>query len=240
MARRAVDARPCCVLDPSLCGAASNKGLIKLDLVTFDCDGVLLDSEPIANRVLSERVAELGLRISPEEVMRAFIGRTRQACLEHAAALLGGPLPEGFAAEWDAALFSAFGAELRPVPGVREIVERLALPYCVASNSSHQRIRVALAAAGLLALFEGRVFSATDVARPKPSPDLFLHAAQCLGVPPERCAVIEDTPSGVRAAVAAGMKVFAYAGAPHTDAGALRAAGASVFSEMRLLGGLLA
>ena len=213
---------------------------VDLRLVIFDCDGVLVDSEPIANRVLSERLAALGLRMSPEEVMGAFIGRTRQGCLEHAAAMLGGPLPGGFAAEWDAALFRAFRAELKPVAGVGEVLDKLAVPHCVASNSSHERMRVSLAAAGLLARFRGRMFSATDVERPKPAPDLFLHAAGCLGVAAQRCAVVEDTPGGVRAAVAAGMKVFAYAGAPHSDVCALRAAGASVFADMSLLGGLLA
>ena len=213
--------------------------LASLDLVIFDCDGVLVDSEPIANRVLGERLAAVGLQLSTDEVMRAFIGRTRQGCLQQAEALLGGPLPESFAAGWDAALFRAFGAELRPVAGVSELLDGLSLPYCVASNSSRERMHVALAAAGLLARFAGRMFSAAEVARPKPSPDVFLHAAQCLGVPPGRCAVVEDTPTGVRAAVAAGMKVFGYAGAGHSDAGALRAAGASIFADMRLLGGLL-
>jgi HAD superfamily hydrolase (TIGR01509 family) len=213
---------------------------VQHDLVIFDCDGVLVDSEPIANRVLSERLATLGLRMSPDEVMGAFISRTRQGCLERAAALLGGPLPRSFAEEWDAALFQAFDAELRPVAGIGELLDGLAVPYCVASNSSRERMQVALAAAGLLARFTGRMFSAAEVARPKPAPDLFLHAARAMGVAPARCAVIEDTPTGVRAAAAAGMRVFAYAGAAHADVGALRAAGGSVFADMRLLAGLLA
>ena len=205
------------------------------ELVIFDCDGVLVDSEPIANRVLSERLAGIGLRMDVDEVMRRFVGRTREGCLALATELAGRELPAGFAEAWDAALFRAFEAELEPVAGVIEVIRGLTVPLCVAPNSSRERMAVSLRAAGLLALFEGRMFSAADVARPKPSPDLFLHAAASMGAQPSRCAVIEDTPTGVRAAVAAGMAAFGYAG----DAESLAAAGATVFREMRALPALL-
>ena len=194
------------------------------ELVIFDCDGVLVDSEPIANRVLSERLAEVGLHMDADEVMRRFVGRR---------------LPAGFAEAWDAALFRAFDAELEPVAGVIEVIRELTMPICVASNSSRERMAVSLRAAGLVRFFERRVFSAAGVARPKPAPDLFLHAAAAMGVPPSRCAVIEDTPTGVRAAVAAEMAVYGYAGGGSSSADALTAAGATLFREMRALPALL-
>ena len=209
------------------------------ELVIFDCDGVLVDSEPIANRVLSERLAEVGLHMDADEVMRRFVGRTREGCLELAIELLGRKLPAGFADAWDAALFRAFDAELEPVAGVIEVIRELRMPICVASNSSRERMAVSLRAAGLARFFEGRAFSAAEVARPKPAPDLFLHAAAAMGVPPSRCAVIEDTPTGVRAAVAAEMAVYGYAGGGSSSAEALTAAGATVFREMRALTALL-
>ena len=209
------------------------------ELVIFDCDGVLIDSEPIANRVLSEQLAGIGLRLPAGEVMRRFVGRTRAGCLALAAELLGRALPAGFAAAWDAALFSAFAAELKAVDGVAEVVQGLQVPVCVASNSSRERMCASLQAAGLLPLFEGRMFSAVDVERPKPAPDLFLHAAATMGAPPSRCAVIEDTPTGVQAAAAARMAVFGYAGGAHSSPAALAAAGAIVFREMRALPALL-
>lgn len=208
-------------------------------LVIFDCDGVLIDSEPIANRVLGAQLARIGLRLHPDEVMRRFVGRTRAGCLELAAALLGRELPAGFANAWDQALFAAFAAELRAIDGVQDAIASIATSICVASNSSRERMRVSLGAAGLLARFEGRMFSAQEVARPKPAPDLFLHAAASMGAAPGDCAVVEDTPTGVEAAVAAGMAVFGYAGGAHSSAHALAAAGAIVFRHMRELPALL-
>jgi HAD superfamily hydrolase (TIGR01509 family) len=208
-------------------------------LVIFDCDGVLVDSEPIANRVLSEQLAGVGLRLPAEEVMRRFVGRTRAGCLALAAELLGRELPAGFAAAWDAALFSAFATELQPVRHVKQVIQGLQVPICVASNSSRERMRVSLQASGLLPIFEGRMFSAVDVERPKPAPDLFLHAAAAMGATPSRCAVIEDTPTGVKAAAAAGMAVFGYTAGEHSSAAALAAAGATVFRDMRALPELL-
>ena len=208
---------------------------MKLELVIFDCDGVLIDSEPIANRVLCRQLARAGLVLPEEEIMRRFVGRTRAGCLALAAELLGRDLPQGFGEAWDAALFAAF-ENLKPVEGVQAVIAALRTPFCVASNSTRERMRVSLRAAGLLPLFEGRMFSAADVARPKPAPDLFLHAARAMGVPPARCAVVEDTATGVKAALAAGMAVYAYAAAGDGPV----VAGATVFRAMRELPALLA
>jgi HAD superfamily hydrolase (TIGR01509 family) len=211
---------------------------VSCELVIFDCDGVLIDSEPIANRVLGERLEGVGLRMSVAEVMQRFVGRTRAGCLELATELLGRPLPEGFGDAWDQALYEALGREVSAIEGVAELLRVIDVPYCVASNSSPERMRLSLEASGLLPFFQGRMFSATAVARPKPAPDLFLHAARAMNAAPARCVVIEDTSTGVQAAMAAGMKVLGYAGA-NGHASELEAAGAIPFDSMGQLLGLL-
>lgn len=209
------------------------------DLVIFDCDGVLVDSEPIANRVFAEQLATVGVRMEVREVMARFVGKTRDGCLALAAELAGRALPGDFAAAWDAALFDALAREVRPVAGIEAVLDTLAHPFCVASNSSPRRLRLVLECTGLVRRFEGLQFSAADVARPKPAPDLFLHAASRLGVAPSRCVVVEDTPTGARAAREAGMRVLAYAGAPHADRARLASEGAMLFDDMSALHGLL-
>jgi HAD superfamily hydrolase (TIGR01509 family) len=187
-----------------------------------------------------EQLAGCGLHLPLDEVMAKFVGRTRQGCIDHATELLGGPLPDGFATRWDAALFGAFERELKAIEGVAELLQALEIPYCVASNSSPERMRISLKAAGLLSRFEGRRFSAAEVANPKPAPDLFLHAAQKMGAKPVDCVVIEDTPTGVRAGVAAGMRVLGYAGGVPAQAEKLRAAGALPFHAMGDVAGQIA
>ena len=209
------------------------------ELVIFDCDGVLVDSEPIANRVLCEQLNPIGLELEPDEVRSRFVGRTRDGCLVLAAELLGRPLPAGFAEDWDAALFDALRREVRPIEGVEQAIRGLAIPFCAATNGTRERVHLTLESAGLLPLFEGRIFCAEDVSRPKPAPDLFLHAARTSGAAPGRCAVIEDTPTGVRAATAAGMTVFGYAAGVHSDPDVLVKEGATVFDDMRKLASLI-
>ena len=208
-------------------------------LVIFDCDGVLIDSEPIANRVWRDELRSLGLDLALGEVMARFVGRTRDGCLVLAREMLGRELPQGFGERWDAHLFEALAREVRPVEGIEAVLRTLPVPYCVASNGTPRRMRMALEAAGLLELVEGRLFTASEVARPKPAPDLFLHAAGRMGAQPSQAIVVEDTPTGVRAAVAAGMRALAYAGAAHADAAALAAAGGEIFTRMVELPGLL-
>ena len=213
---------------------------MSVGLVIFDCDGVLVDSEPIANRVLAEQLRKAGVSIPESEVMRRFVGKTRGECLALAAEILGRPLPQRFGADWDAALFDALRKEVRPAPGVPEVLRTLSIPYCVASNGMPDRVRLTLESAGLLPHFDGRIFTSADVARPKPAPDLFLHAAASMKTTPSDCAVIEDTPTGVKAGHAAGMRVFGYIGNSTSDAAALEAAGACrVFNDMRELPALL-
>jgi HAD superfamily hydrolase (TIGR01509 family) len=210
-----------------------------LSLVIFDCDGVLIDSEPIANRIFSEQLAKVGIRMTPEEVWHAFVGNSRDRCIEMAGEMRGEPLPEGFAKMWDDALHEALDVEARPVEGVPQLLESLPVPYCVASNGEPMHMQRGLTAAGLMPLVEGRLFSAAQVARPKPAPDIYLHAAKAMGAAPAECVVVEDTPTGARAALAAGMRVFGYVGSPMNQRVALEELGAIAFTRMRDLPALL-
>lgn len=185
------------------------------DLVIFDNDGVLVDSEPISNRVLAGYLTELGHPTTYEDSIRDYMGaalhRVHDVVWERSAARL----PADFDDTFHQRVFSAFQQELKPVEGVAEVLQQLdaaGVPYCVASSGSHERIRVALRTTGLYGHFaEDRIFSSQDVGRGKPAPDLFLYAAERMGVAPARCAVVEDSPLGVQAAVAAGMSVYGYA-----------------------------
>ncbi|MGP8300856.1 HAD family hydrolase [Streptomyces inhibens] len=187
---------------------------MRYDLVIFDNDGVLVDSEPISNTILAGYLTELGYPTSYEDSIRDYMGSAMHRIHELVLERTGRPLPEDFDEVFHGRVFAAFERELQPVPGVTEMLEKLAadgVPYCVASSGSHERIRVGHRKTGLDRWFAaGRVFSSQDVGRGKPAPDLFLHAAREMGVAPERCAVIEDSPLGVQAAVAAEMDVYGF------------------------------
>jgi len=208
------------------------------DLVIFDSDGVLVDSEPIANRILNERLEAIGLPLSLEETTRAFQGRTLPVCLQIIEDVLGRPVPEGFLDDLQRHTFAAFREELKPVSGVKEALDAIPWPVCVASSGDLLKMRTTLTLAGLIVRFEGRMFSALDVPRGKPAPDLFLHAAETLGASPARTAVVEDSPVGIHAARGAGMTPFGYAA--RTEGSLLREAGAvAIFSDMAQLPDLL-
>ncbi|MFG2139184.1 HAD family hydrolase [Streptomyces sp. NPDC048650] len=215
---------------------------MRYDLVIFDNDGVLVDSEPISNRILAEYLTELGYPTTYEDSLRDYMGaavhRIHDVVLERS----GERLPAEFDAIFHGRVFDAFRRQLEPVDGVADVLEKLAVeevPYCVGSSGSHARIRVALGKTGLFDRFGAeRIFSSQDVGRGKPAPDLFLHAARVMGVAPQRCAVVEDSVLGVRAAVAAGMDVFGFTAM--TPAAQLAEAGATaLFREMAELPGLL-
>jgi HAD superfamily hydrolase (TIGR01509 family) len=208
-------------------------------LIIFDCDGVLIDSEPIANRIFSEQLAKVGIRMTPEEVWHAFVGNSRDRCIAMAGEMRGEPLPEDFARMWDDALHEALDVEARPVEGVPGLLRSLPVPYCVASNGEPMHMQRGLTAAGLMPLVAGRLFSAAEVAHPKPAPDVYLHAARTMDVAPAECVVIEDTPTGTRAALAAGMRVFGYIGSPMNQGAELERLGATLFTRMRDLPALL-
>lgn len=181
------------------------------DLIIFDCDGVLVDSERLSNTIFADMLREIGLDFTLEEMFERFVGRTMSACEMEIARLRGAPVPDGFIARVHQRTREAFRASLEAVEGVEALVRALPVPYCVASSGDYEKIRTSLACTGLLPLFEGRLVSATDVAHGKPHPDVFLLAAQRFATSPDRCAVIEDSPAGVQAGVAAGMTVFGFA-----------------------------
>ncbi|WUH89955.1 HAD family hydrolase [Streptomyces sp. NBC_00433] len=208
------------------------------DLVVFDCDGVLVDSEKIAVTIDVRMLAELGWPLSQDEVVERFVGRSFADMGAEIAAHLGRPLPDGWDSRYRQLYRDAFEADLTPVDGVVEALDALTLPVCVASSTSHRGLRHTLGLTGLYDRFAGRVFSAEDVTRGKPAPDLFLHAAHTLGVDPARCAVVEDSPYGVAAARAAGMRAYGYCGGL-TPAHRLEGPGTTVFDDMRKLPALL-
>jgi len=207
------------------------------DLVIFDSDGVLVDSEVLANTVLGDLLTRAGRPTTLEQSMERFLGSSLARVRRLVESDGGPPLPPDFEADYETAVFAGFRAGLRAVPGVAGVIAGLDTDFCVASSGSHERIRLALTTVGLLAAFDGAVFSADDVERGKPAPDLFLHAAAARRARAERCVVIEDSPSGVAAARAAGMTVLAFARL--TPAARLQAADA-VFDDMAALPALLA
>ncbi|MGW4674147.1 HAD family hydrolase [Streptomyces sp. NPDC004324] len=187
---------------------------MRYDLVIFDNDGVLVDSEPISNGILAAYLTELGHPTSYEDSVRDYMGSAMHRVHDLVQERTGRRLPDDFDDVFHARVFAAFARELRPVDGAVQVLEKLTadgVPYCVASSGSHERIRVGHRTTGLDRWFdEGRVFSSQDVGKGKPAPDLFLHAAERMGVPPRRCVVVEDSPLGVRAANAAGMDVYGF------------------------------
>jgi HAD superfamily hydrolase (TIGR01509 family) len=214
-------------------------------LVIFDCDGVLVDSEPLAMRVLLEGLASAGYRIDEVSAYERFLGRslaTLQTILKND---LGVVLPTDRLEQMRLDLFDLYRRELEPMPGIGEALDRLTVPYCVASSSLPERIRVSLDVTGLLPRFESHLFSAAMVANGKPAPDLFLRAAAEVGVAPAACLVIEDSPPGIEAAHRAGMRVFAFLGASHARRPGYRERLAALqpdllFDDMRQLPELIA
>jgi D-ribulokinase len=215
------------------------------ELVIFDCDGVLVDSELIALGVTRRRLDAAGLRMTDEETRKRFLGQRLDSVISRIESELGTLLPKEFPDELSREILSTFARELKGVEGVRQAVEGLRARLCVASSSSPARVRHSLRLAGYETMFAPNIFSATEVAEGKPSPDLFLHAARVMGAAPKDCLVIEDSVAGVVAARAAGMTVFGFIGASHfspLDEGAhLTAAGAELlFADMARLPDLVA
>ncbi|MGH6818221.1 MAG: HAD family hydrolase [Methylovirgula sp.] len=190
-----------------------------MTLLIFDCDGVLVDSELIALEILANMLTELGWPVKPAECRARFMGRSTREVLSEVEAMLGHSIPAEFGEAMQAQLFVRLRRELQPVRDIRDVVTALPYPVCVASSSQPERIALSLAVTDLAPLFAGRVFSAAEVRHGKPAPDLFLHAAVRMGIPPEHAIVIEDSPAGVIAARRAKMGAIGFAGASHADAG---------------------
>ena len=204
--------------------------------VIFDCDGVLVDTELLANRCFAAALNRIGLPWSVEDTMCRLVGRSMNSCVAIIESETGRPLPADFLARLQADTFEAFRlAPVRPVAGIVDVLDWLeaqGIDYCVASSGEIEKMRLTLGLAGLLPRFEGRMFSASMVARGKPFPDLFLHAAAAIGAAAANCTVVEDAVPGVQAGTAAGMRVLAYAGAGHADREGLAAAGGILFDRM--------
>ncbi|MFE4517852.1 HAD family hydrolase [Kitasatospora sp. NPDC056783] len=210
-----------------------------IELVIFDCDGVLVDSEVIAVRVVVRLAAEMGWPLTEAEVIEKFVGRSEAACHAVVAERLGEEAATLYDKRFRELHAEAVDAGLTPVAGLPEALDAITLPTCVASSGTHEKMRHTLGRTGLYDRFAGRIFSATEVGRGKPAPDLFLHAARTMGVDPAACVVVEDSNPGVRAARAAGMRSLGYAGGV-TAAERLAGPGTVVFEDMRELPGLIA
>jgi HAD superfamily hydrolase (TIGR01509 family) len=211
---------------------------MRWDLVIFDCDGVLIDSELLSIRADRQCLAECGIDLSVEEILERYTGISFAGMVADLEARHG-PLPADFADRHRRLLWPLFEQELQAIPGVTEILDSLACWVCVASSGRPDRLKHALSLVGLYDRFHPYIFSATEVPRGKPAPDLFLHAAERVGVAPARCAVVEDSVPGVTAAVAAGMTVIGFVGASHcrrSDAARLADHGAAaVIDDMAQL-----
>jgi HAD superfamily hydrolase (TIGR01509 family) len=208
----------------------------RFDLVIFDCDGVLVDSERLAIRLESQICSDLGWPLDESDIVDRFVGRSDAYMKAEIERHIGRSVD--WELEFDPQYRELFERELRPVAGVVEALDEITIPCCVASSGSHEKLRFTLGLTGLHDRFVGRIFSVSEVAQAKPAPDVFLHAARRLGAEPGRCAVVEDSASGVAAGLSAQMAVFAFAGSV-TDGSKLRGPGVTIFDEMRELPALL-
>jgi HAD superfamily hydrolase (TIGR01509 family) len=208
-------------------------------VVIFDCNGVLVDSEPLANAILSEEFTRAGFPLTPDVIAHYFTGRRPADIFAEVESVSGRKLPSNFADAVAGVILRRFRGELRATHHAEYALSWLRGPKCVASSSSHERIRISLECTGLLRFFNGNLFSASDVRKGKPAPDLYLHAAEKLNVPPNACIVVEDSPVGVSAGVGAGMTAVGFVGGSHAGSqleSRLRAAGArAIIADLRAL-----
>ncbi len=215
----------------------------RYDLVIFDCDGVLVDSEVISCRVHAEALTRYGYPISTDQLRERFLGKSAADNNREVEIEMGRPLPPTFETERVAALLQALRESVQPIPHIHGVLDAIAVPRCVASSGTRDKIFTTLSRTGLYEKLAPHIFSASQVSRGKPAPDLFLFAAEAMNASPERTVVIEDSVSGVAAGVSAGMTVLGFVGGSHCVAGdsdKLRAAGATVvFDDMRRLAELI-
>ncbi len=211
------------------------------ELIIFDCDGVLVDSERLANQVFARALDEVcGLQFSLEDMFDVFVGHSREQCLQKIEAMIGYPPPPELDRRYQQDIDNALKPSVESVVGIENVLAQLSIPCCVASSGSHDKMRVTLGKTGLLDFFDGNIFSTSEVENGKPHPDIYLHAAVEMGdIDPARCLVVEDSPIGVTGAVAAGMCVFGFAGL--MPAHKLHSSGAHrVFERMSDLPGFIA
>jgi HAD superfamily hydrolase (TIGR01509 family) len=209
------------------------------DLIIFDCDGVLVDSERIAIRTNIAAFAEYGHTVTEAEVIDAFVGKNTESVMEIAGEWLGVERVNGWTDRFRELYYTELETAVTPVDGIVEALDAISITNCVASSGTHKKMRMTLGRTGLYDRFAGRIFSAAEVANGKPAPDLFLHAAHQMGVVPQRCVVVEDSEPGVQAARAAGMRCLGYTGGV-TAAHRLAGPGTVLFDDMRKLPALIA
>lgn len=219
--------------------------MAETELVIFDCDGVLVDSELPANRGFAEYLQANGLNLTTDEVLEEFVGLSLKTCAQIALDKYGVRLPDSFIPDIRKSTTEVLAREVEPIVGVRAAVEAMGLAICVASSGEIDKMQLTLGKTGVLDLFEGRLYSATEVKNGKPAPDIFLLAAERMGFAPDRCVVIEDSPFGIQGACAAGMRALGFCGGGHRnlerDSVMLLNAGAEVvFDDMARLPGLVA
>ena len=183
---------------------------MKYKCVIFDCDGILVDSEPITAKVLVSMTNDLGLHIDLEFVIQEFMGRSLNYIMQYLDGLTNGGLPENFELEYRRKTYRAFQNELKPIDGIHSVLEGLEVPFCVASSGPLEKMQNNLRTTGLIDIFQDKMFSCYEIQSWKPDPDIFLYAAKKMGYQPSECAVIEDSVVGVQAALAGGFAVYAY------------------------------
>lgn len=206
-------------------------------LIIFDCDGVLVDSEPLSNRTIAEQMQELGISMTEDQAIHLFAGGSLANVKNYIKEVTGQIVPDDFEDAYRKRSYELFRKELQPVRGITEVLEKLPYQKCVASNGPIPKMKLNLGLTNLMHYFEGYLFSAYEVGHWKPDPRLFLHAAATMGFRVEQCIVIEDSDHGIHAAKTAGMQVFGYAG--RTPKEKLEKAGAQTFTDMAMLPKLL-
>ncbi|WP_241488936.1 HAD family hydrolase [Shimia sp. SK013] len=208
-------------------------------MVLFDCDGVLVDSEPVTNRLLQANLAARGLDVSHEQIITLFVGGTILG-VSTQAAKMGATLEPNWVDRFYAQMFETLARDVTLIPGVLDVLDELdtaGIPYAVCSNGPHAKMNITLNACGLKERFSGRIYSREDVTTPKPAPDVYLHAAAQAGIAPHRCVVVEDSPSGAKAGIAAGMATLGFV--RETDPGRMAPICDALFDDMGQLPTLL-
>lgn len=204
---------------------------MKYNCLIFDCDGILVDSEVIANEVIVEMAASVGVKINLDYAINNFSGVSLKSTIEYIENKLGTALPDDFENEFRRLTFKKFRTELKPVEGVTELLNNIVVPCCVASSGPHEKLKLSLTITNLISKFEGRIFSSYEIGSWKPDPGIFLYAAKRMGFEPVECAVIEDSIAGVKAAIAGGFDVYGYAN--HNNKAELENLGATAFCNMK-------
>lgn len=211
--------------------------MTKYKCVIFDCDGVLVDSEPLGNQVMVDMANEFGAKIDLDYAYQNFKGNALKVCVNHISELLGTDMPSDFEAEYRRRSFEKFRKEIQPVDGVLDVIKTLRIPFCVASSGPENKIKLNLELTGLLPYFESKIFSCYAIQKWKPDPDIFLWAAETMGFKASECVVIEDSLIGLQAAIKGGFDVFGFSA--HDYNNELKESATKTFNSMLKLPELL-